>query len=153
MFGKQDIGKNEQWKTRLNLGKRTNQSFTQIPHAKFIEILTYKLERVGITVKVGEESYTSLASFIDWDNIPIYKPNNFVRYVFNGRRVERAWYISKNGLKIHADVNAGYNIGRKSNPEGFDCLQSILRDRGCLVVHPRRITPLFKRVHAESRVA
>ncbi len=44
-------------------------------------------------------------------------------------------------------------IGRKSNPEGFDCLKSILRDRGCLVVHPRRITPLFKRVHAESRVA
>ncbi|MFK0729689.1 MAG: zinc ribbon domain-containing protein, partial [Gloeotrichia echinulata HAB0833] len=143
MFGKQDIGKNEQWKTRLNLGKRTNQSFTQIPHAKFIEILTYKLERVGITVKVGEESYTSKASAIDWDIIPTYQPNNKIKHVFSGKRVKRAWYISKNGLKIHADVNAGYNIGRKSNPEGFDCLQSILRDRGCQVVHPRRITPLF----------
>ncbi|MCM0591101.1 MAG: transposase [Gloeotrichia echinulata DEX184] len=147
------IGKNEQWKTRLNLGKRTNQNFTQIPHAKFIEMLTYKLVRVGITVKVAEESYTSKASAIDWDIIPIYQPNNKIKHVFSGKRVKRAWYISKNGLKIHADVNAGYNIGRKSNPEGFDCLQSILRDRGCLVVHPRRITPLFKRVHAESRVA
>ncbi|MHC5676778.1 RNA-guided endonuclease InsQ/TnpB family protein [Nostoc sp.] len=147
------IGKNEQWKTRLNLGKRTNQNFTQIPHAKLIEILTYKLERVGITVKVAEESYTSKASAIDWDIIPTYDPNNKVRHLFSGRRVKRAWYVSKNGFKIHADVNAGYNIGRKSNPEGFDSLKFILRDKGCLVVHPRRITPLFRRVHAESRVA
>lgn len=147
------IGKNEQWKTRLNLGQRTNQNFTQIPHAKFTLMLTHKLERVGITVKVGEESYTSKASFIDWDIIPTYDRNNKVKHFFSGRRVKRAWYVSKNGLKIHADVNAGYNIGRKSNPEGFDTLKSILRDRGCQVVHPRRITPLFKRVHAESRVA
>ncbi|MEH2129606.1 MAG: transposase [Nostoc sp.] len=147
------IGKNEQWKTRLNLGKRTNQNFTQIPHLLFIEMLTYKLERVGITVKVGEESYTSKGSFIDWDNIPIYHPNNKVKHIFSGRRVKRAWYLSKAGLKIHADVNASFNIGRKSNPEGFDSLKSILRDRGCQVVHPRRITPLFKRVHAKSRVA
>ncbi|MHC5731688.1 MAG: hypothetical protein ACYTXY_47925, partial [Nostoc sp.] len=73
-------------------------------------------------------------------------PNNKVRHLFSGRRVERAWYVSKNGLKIHADVNASFNIGRKSNPEGFDSIKSILRlalsvverDRGCLVVHPRR---------------
>ncbi|MBG1271713.1 RNA-guided endonuclease InsQ/TnpB family protein [Nostoc sp. WHI] len=147
------IGKNEQWKTHLNLGKRTNQNFTQIPHARFTLILTYKLEQVGITVKVGEESYTSKGSFIDWDIIPTFDRNNKVKHIFSGRRVKRAWYVSKSGLKIHADVNASFNIGRKSNPEGFDCLKSILRDRGCLVVHPRRITPLFKRVHAESRVA
>lgn len=147
------IGKSEQWKTHLNLGKRTNQNFTQIPHAKFTLMLTYKLERVGITVQVGEESYTSKASFIDWDMIPTYEPNKNRMHIFSGRRVERAWYVSKNGLKIHADVNGAFNIGRKSNPEGFDTLKSILRDRGCLVVHPRRITPLFKRVHAESRVA
>ncbi|MCC5665298.1 transposase [Nostoc sp. CHAB 5784] len=120
------IGKNEQWKTHLDLGKRTNQSFTQIPHAKFIEMLTYKLQRVGIIVVVNEESYTSRASFIDWDNIPTYDPDNKVKYTFSGRRVKRAWYVSKNGFKIHADVNGAFNIGRKSNPEGFDCLNSIL---------------------------
>ncbi|MBX9258071.1 IS200/IS605 family element transposase accessory protein TnpB [Desmonostoc muscorum CCALA 125] len=150
---KVSIGKNEQWKTRLNLGKRTNQNFTQIPHAKFIEMLTRKLVRVGITVKVTEESYTSKSSAIDWDIIPTYQPNKKIKHIFSGRRVQRAWYVSQDGLKIHADVNASFNIGRKSNPEGFDCMKSILRDRGCLVVHPRRITPLFKRVHAESRVA
>ncbi len=147
------IGKNQQWKTHLNLGKRTNQNFTQIPHTKFIEMLTYKLERVGITVKVTEESYTSRASFISWDIIPTYEPHTKVKHVFSGRRIQRAWYVSKSGFKIHADVNAGYNIGRKSNPEGFDCLKSILRDRGCLVVHPRRITPLFRRERAKSGVA
>ncbi|HLP88322.1 MAG TPA: transposase [Nostocaceae cyanobacterium] len=147
------IGKNEQWKTRLNLGKRTNQNFTQIPHARFIEMLTYKLEQVGITVEVNEESYTSKASFIDWDNIPTYNPNTKIKHTFSGKRVARAWYVSKDGVKIHADVNGAFNIGRKCNPQGFDCLQSILRDRGCVVVHPRRITPLFRRVHARNGVA
>lgn len=155
------IGNNQQWKTHLNLGKRTNQNFTQIPHAKFIKMLTLKLEQVGITVMVAEESYTSCASALDWDTIPTYDPNNKMKHVFSGKRVKRAWYVSKDGFKIHADVNGAFNIGRKSNPEAFDCLKSILRlalsvverDRGCLVVHPRRITPLFKRDHAKSRVA
>jgi IS605 OrfB family transposase len=147
------IGKNEQWKTRLNLGKRTNQNFTQIPHARFIEMLTYKLERVGITVVVGEESYTSRASFIDWDIIPSFDRNTKVKHTFSGKPVARATYVSASGLKIHADVNAAFNIGRKCNPKAFDCLKSILRDRGCLVVHPRRITPLFRRVRAKTGVA
>lgn len=147
------IGKNEQWKTHLNLGKKVNQSFTQIPHAKFIEILTYKLEKVGIAVLVDEESYTSRASFIEWDNIPTFNKDNKVKHEFSGKRVSRAWYVSKNGIKIHADVNGSYNIGRKSNPEAFNRLKLIVRDMGCLVVHPRRITPTFRRGHAQLGVA
>jgi IS605 OrfB family transposase len=146
------IGKNEQWKTALNLGHKTNQSFTQIPHARFIDVLVYKLELAGITVTVGEESYTSRASFLDWDNIPAYKPNT--KHTFSGQRVQRAWYVSQSGNKIHADVNAAFNIGRKVIPNYFDCLQAKLnRDIGCLVVHPTRITPTFKRVHATVGVA
>lgn len=146
------IGKNEQWKTSINLGKKTNQTFTQIPHARFINVLTYKLEQAGISVVVGEESYTSKSSFLDWDNIPTYTPNT--KHKFSGKRVERAWYKSGNGTKIHADVNGAFNIGRKVIPNAFDCLKSIvLRNMGCLVVHPRRITPIFKRVHAEIGVA
>lgn len=148
------IGKNEQWKTNLNLGRRVNQHFTQIPHARFIEILTYKLEKVGIIVKVGEESYTSKASFIDWDTIPTFNPNNKTKHKFSGKRVQRALYVTSCGFKIHADVNGAFNIGRKVIPNLFDCLQSIiLRDRGCLVVHPRRITPLFCHAHDKNGVA
>jgi putative transposase len=162
------IGKNEQWKTKLNLSQRVNQHFTLIPHAGFIEILTYKLEKVGIIVKVGEESYTSKASLIDWDTIPTFDLNNHVnlatgenprgkvhrKHEFSGKRIKRALYVSKDGFKIHADVNGAFNIGRKVIPNLFDCLQSMIsRDRGCLVVHPRRITPLFCRVNDKNGVA
>lgn len=148
------IGKNEQWKTRLNIGKRNNQAFIQIPHAQFIQMLTYKLEKVGIIVKVGEESYTSKASLIDWDNIPTYNPNKIELHEFSGRRTARAWYKSKDGFRIHADVNGAFNIGRKVIPTLFSCLQEIIeRDRGCLVVHPRLITPLFCRVRDKNGVA
>ena len=33
------------------MGKRNNQNFVQIPHARFISMLTYKAELVGITVQ------------------------------------------------------------------------------------------------------
>lgn len=143
------IGKNEQWKTKINLGKRTNQKFVQVPQARFIEMLTYKLEAVGIKVTVGEESYTSRASVLDWDNIPTYTPSSNQKHTFSGKRVTRSWYVSSYGYRIGADVNGGYNIGRKVIPTAFEALSSIVqRDRGCLVVHPRRITPTFERVRA-----
>lgn len=148
------IGKNEQWKTSIKLGHKNNQNFVQVPHAKFIEILTYKLVEVGISVMVGEESYTSKASFLDWDNIPIYTPGRTEKPKFSGKRVKRSWYVTQDDSKIHADVNGAFNIGRKVIPTAFDGLKSIVqRDRGCLVVHPRRITPVFKRAHAKTGVA
>lgn len=148
------IGKNKQWKTKINLGKRTNQKFVQVPHARFIEMLTYKLEASGIKVTVGEESYTSKASFLDWDNIPTYTPNNNQKHTFSGKRVTRSWYVSKDGYKIGADVNGSYNIGRKVIPTAFESLNSIIqRDMGCLVVHPRRLTPAFGHACATVGVA
>jgi putative transposase len=36
------LGKNPLWKQRVELGKKHNQEFVQLPHAKFIELLTYK---------------------------------------------------------------------------------------------------------------
>ncbi len=50
------IGKNDGWKQECEMGKRNNQNFVQIPHARFISMLTYKAELVGITVKITEES-------------------------------------------------------------------------------------------------
>ena len=37
------------------MGKRNNQTFVQIPHARFIAMLTYKAKLVGIQVIVAEE--------------------------------------------------------------------------------------------------
>lgn len=67
------IGKNEGWKENINIGKKNNQNFVSIPHCTFIQQLIYKAQLVGIEVILQEESYTSKASFIDQDNIPIYK--------------------------------------------------------------------------------
>lgn len=142
------IGKNEQWKSKINIGRRNNQSFVQIPHAKFIAMLTSKLEAVGIKVTVGEESYTSKSSFLDWDNIPTFTPSSKKSHKFSGKRVKTKDYRTKDGTKIHADVNGSFNIGRKVIPNCFDCLQSIVeRNRGCVVAHPRRISPKITHRH------
>ena len=59
------IGLNKLWKQEVELGKRNNQLFVQIPHCRFIQMLAYKAQLVGIRVIIREESYTSQASFLD----------------------------------------------------------------------------------------
>jgi putative transposase len=119
------IGKNPFWKQQVQLGKKHNQEFVQIPHAKFIDLLTYKAELVGITVLITEESYTSKASFLDRDVLPTYDPAQGAEQEdkprFSGRRDGR-WYRVKGRALIHADVNGSYNIGRKVFPTAFDGL-------------------------------
>jgi putative transposase len=43
-IGRLVIGKNPLWKQEVNLGRRTHQPVVAIPHARFIEMLTYKAE-------------------------------------------------------------------------------------------------------------
>ncbi|GHO80029.1 transposase [Ktedonobacter sp. SOSP1-85] len=113
------IGKNPLWKQQVNLGRKNNQSFVQIPHARFIEMLTYKAKLVGIEVIVIEESYTSKASFLDLDMLPTYDPQRSEKPSFSGKRERRGLYRAANGRRIHADVNASYNIVRKAFPDSF----------------------------------
>lgn len=42
------IGSSKEWKQNINLGRRTNQNFVQIPHYRFIEMVTYKAALAGI---------------------------------------------------------------------------------------------------------
>ena len=107
------IGNNSGWKNEINLGKRNNQNFVNIPYTKFINQLTYKCQLLGITVIVREESYTSKASFLDYDEIPNYKEG--AKYKFSGKRIKRGLYRSTT-RKINADVNGAYNIMVKENP-------------------------------------
>ena len=107
------IGNNSGWKNCINLGKRNNQNFVNIPYTKFINQLTYKCQILGITVITREESYTSKASFLDYDEIPNYKEG--AKYKFSGKRIKRGLYISTT-RKINADVNGAYNIMVKENP-------------------------------------
>jgi len=115
------VGKNPLWKQEAGMGKRNNQNFVQIPHARLIDMLTYKASLVGIQVEVQDESYTSKASFLDLDPIPTYKPNDDAEYTFSGKRIGRRnrLYRTKDGIIICADVNGSYNILRKSKPDAF----------------------------------
>jgi putative transposase len=113
------IGKNAFWKQEVEMGKRNNQAFVQIPHARFIEMLQYKAALVGITVILTEESYTSLASFLDRDPLPTYDPKRTEEPQFSGRRKGR-WYHASGKRVIHSDVNGSYNIGRKVFSTAFD---------------------------------
>lgn len=107
------IGNNSGWKNGINLGKRNNQNFVNIPYTKFINQLTYKCELLGITVIVREESYTSKASFLDYDEIPNYRDEVIPK--FSGKRIKRGLYRST-FRKINADVNGAYNTMVKENP-------------------------------------
>ncbi len=115
------IGKNPLWKQEVRMGKRNNQNFVQIPHARFIDMLTYKAALVGIQVEIQEESYTSKASFLDLDPIPTYQPDDDTEYTFSGKRMGRRnrLYRTKDGRIICADVNGSYNILRKRKPDAF----------------------------------
>ncbi|MBA2682654.1 MAG: IS200/IS605 family element transposase accessory protein TnpB [Ktedonobacteraceae bacterium] len=134
------IGKNDGWKQEANLGARINQHFVQIPHARFIEMLMYKAELVGITVLLTEESYTSKASFLDRDPLPKKNLNKKAKELFSGKRVKRGLYRASENRFIHADVNAAYNIIRKVAPHAF--VAKGVEDGGVVtpcVVHPVRI--------------
>ncbi len=114
------------------MGRRNNQNFVSVPHARFVEMLTYKAELVGIQVIVTEESYTSKASFLDADPLPIYDPTKPAP-IFSGKRVKRGLYRAADGRHINADVNGAYNIIRKVTPDAF-----AQGGRGC-VVRPVRL--------------
>jgi len=97
------IGKNDSWKQQVQMGRRTNQQFVFIPHARFIEMLRYKAELVGIQVMVSEESYTSKCSFLDLE--PVGR-----RAVYAGTRVKRGLFRASDGRCLNADINGAYNI-------------------------------------------
>ena len=134
------IGKNDAWKQEVHMGKRNNQQFVQIPHARFIQMLTYKAELVGITVLITEESYTSKASFLDRDPLPVRDPKDDTEHTFSGKRVKRGLYRASGKRYINADVNGAYNIVRKVAPDAFPA-EGVEDGRLTpYVVHPARIT-------------
>ncbi len=131
------IGKNPLWKQDVNNGRQNNQNFVSIPHARLIDMITYKAELVGIQVEVQEESYTSKASFLDLDPIPTYTPNDKAVHPFSGKRVKRGLYRASDGRTLNADVNGAYNIVRKRRPDAFTKVGA--KGVAGYVVHPSRL--------------
>jgi len=118
------VGYNPEIQNEINLGKRNNQNFVNIPIGKIREKLEYLCEFYGINFVEQEESYTSKASFFDNDEIPVYDKNNNKKYEFSGKRIKRGLYKSKNGILINADVNGALNILKKSSVVDLTVLYS-----------------------------
>ena len=109
-IGRLVIGYNKEWKQEVNLGKRNNQNFVQIPFWTLIQQIKYKAEERGIEVIIVEEDHTSKCSFLDDEQI---EHRDYI-----GKR-EKGLFRSAMGIIINADVNAAYNIIRKAIPEAF----------------------------------
>ena len=125
------IGRNVGWKNNVSMGKKTNQKFVQIPFNTFVSQLKYKCFLRGIEVIEQEESYTSKASFVDNDDIPVYGKLNYEPQ-FSGKRVYRGLYETKDGFRLNADINGSYNILAK----GLQSIGKII-DRSDVSYHTR----------------
>ena len=121
------FGHNKGQKTEINIGKRNNQNFVNIPYNKLINYLEYKCEDVGIEFELQEERYTSKASFISNDDIPTYGEGDSIKYSFSGTRRRGIYTDKKHNLKIHSDVNGSYNIMRKNGVDLRKIQKSILK--------------------------
>ena len=135
------IGHNKDWKQNVNTGKKNNQTFVSIPFNTLIWMIRYKAEREGIRVIEQEESYTSKASFLDNDLIPVYGKND-KDASFSGRRIKRGLYRSKNGTVINADLNGAANILRKAEQDAFEGVKDFSFLQNPTVI---RFTDLHKR--------
>ena len=111
------IGNNVGWKNEINIGKRNNQNFVNIPHATLFNQLLYKGLLKGIEVIFTEESYTSKASFFDKDELPIYAKSDNHR--FSGKRIKRGLYKDGKGNIWNADLNGAANIMRKCSDKSY----------------------------------
>ena len=110
------IGKNKDWKQEVKLKKKDKQNFIQIPFNSLIFKIKEKLSCYGIEVLEQEESYTSKASALDFDQLPIYNEKS-ANVKFSGQRAKRGLYKTKEGILVNADLNGSLNIMRKAFPE------------------------------------
>lgn len=131
------FGWNKEQKQRINLGAKTNQKFVQIPTGKLKDRIEQLCNQNNIRFLETEESYTSKASNLDLDDIPVFgeKPEGWKP---SGKRVKRGLYCSAKGIEFNADINGAMGIARKvAEQYGFQ-FDARSFARGVLTM-PRRV--------------
>jgi len=106
------IGNNKDWKRESPLSKKVNQTFVGLSHQRMIEMISYKAEDVGIRIELTEESFTSGTSFLD-NETPVRD------YYNKSRRVHRGLFVSNDGFRVNADINAALQMIKKVSPNAF----------------------------------
>ena len=97
------VGKNDGWKTNIDMGRVNNQNFVSIPFNMLISMLEYKCKLAGINIILVNEAYTSKCSFLDGEMIQKHD-------IYKGKRIKRGLFVSSKGIKINADINGSLNI-------------------------------------------
>lgn len=133
------IGYNPDIKQSPEMGAVNNQNFISIPQKRAIDILVQVSAEYGIPAVVREESYTSKASCLDFDEIPTYGSKDSEAFQFSGCRVKRGLYRAKDGSILNADINGAANILRKEYPDAFS-------DRGSM----KHLTDTLVRITREE---
>ena len=105
---------------------KTNQIFISLPISKFKNKLILKSLEYGINIIEINESYTSVSSFYDNDEIKKDKPRS-------GKRIKRGLYKRKDGIIINADINAALNIIKKYKRNSNDTVIKYLMSRGLTI--------------------
>lgn len=136
------IGNNKNWKQEINLGKKTNQSFTSIPHSHLTYKVEYKAKMEGMEVIQTEESYTSKCSSYDLETIQKHD-------MYVGRRVKRGLFRTQGFRYINADANGSVNIIRKVFP---DTVHRHIDGIRSVVVTPCKINILYHRFKVEKAI-
>ena len=106
------IGLNKGWKQDINLGKKNNQKFVEIPFSKLIDKISYKGKLIGINVQTTEESYTSKVDHLAFETLKKHD-------VYLGKRNKRGLFQSSVNKLLNADVNGAIGIGRKVFGDSF----------------------------------
>ena len=106
------IGLNKGWKQDVDLGKKNNQKFVEIPFSKLIDKISYKGRLIGINVQTTEESYTSKVDHLAFETLKKHD-------VYLGKRKKRGLFQSSVNKLLNADVNGAIGIGRKVFGDSF----------------------------------
>lgn len=125
------IGLNKGWKQEVELGKRLNQKFVEIPFSKLIDKITYKGKLVNIDVQATEESYTSKVDHLAFEALRKHD-------IYLGKRIKRGLFQSSTGKLLNADVNGTIGIERKVFDDSF--VKEIINSR--FAFNPIRINIL-----------
>jgi IS605 OrfB family transposase len=131
------FGWNKGQKQDSSLGKQNNQKFVQIPTAKLKTRIEQLCILYGIRFIETEESYTSKASNLDCDLLPVFgeKPDSWKA---SGKRVKRGLYRSATGIEFNADINGAIGIARKVTEQYGFPFEARGFARGVLTM-PRRL--------------
>ena len=137
------FGWNQRNKDSINIGKKNNQEFVQVPTARLKSRIAQLCEQYGIRFTETEESYTSKASFLSDDLLPTFgaKPEGWQPSGKRGTKIKgklnnlgRGGYICPKGW-VNSDCNGSANIMRKVATQLVLNLAEVVR--GCLTV-PKR---------------